>query len=67
MRHDTDTVVVGVMTHLSLANQYGLRMGVVVIVSTLTGLGVTVISLHLLRDRTNTGSSSSPPAKEPHA
>jgi len=37
---------------------------VVVIVSTLAGLGVTVISLHLLRDRTG---SSSPPTKEPHA
>jgi holin-like protein len=55
-------VGVGVMTHLSLVSQYGLRMGVVVVVSTLAGLGVTVISLHLLRDRTG-----SPPEKEPHA
>ena len=59
------SVGVGVMTHLSLVSQYGLRMGVVVIVSTLAGLGVTVLSLHLLRDRTNTGSSSLP-AEEPH-
>ncbi|MBK5204631.1 MAG: CidA/LrgA family protein [Polaromonas sp.] len=55
-------VGVGVMTHLSLVSQYGVRMGVVVIVSTLLGLGVTVLSLHLLRGRTG-----SPPEEGPHA
>jgi holin-like protein len=44
-------VGVGVMTHLSLVSQYGVRMLMVVVVSTLTGLGVTVLTLHLLRDR----------------
>ena len=44
-------VGVGVMTHLSLVSQYGVRMLVVIIVSTLAGLAVTVLSLHLLRDR----------------
>lgn len=45
-------VGVGVMTHLSLVSQYGVRMMAVVIASTLLGLGVTVLSLHLLRERT---------------
>ena len=44
-------VGVGVMTHLSLVSQYGVRMLAVVVLSTLAGLGVTVLSLHLLRDR----------------
>ncbi len=44
-------VGVGVMTHLSLMSQYGLRIGLIVIVSTLAGLGVTVVSLQLLRER----------------
>ncbi len=44
-------VGLGVMTHLSLVSQYGVRMLAVVIVSTLAGLGVTVLSLYLLRDR----------------
>ena len=55
-------VGVGVMTHLSLVSQYGVRMLAVVIVSTLAGLGVTVLSLHLLRDR-----HSIAPEKEPRA
>lgn len=55
-------VGVGVMTHLSLVSQYGVRMVVVVIVSTLLGLGVTVLSLHLLRERT-----VSPPKEDPSA
>ena len=41
-------VGVGVMTHLSLVNQYGFRMLAVVVVSTLVGLAVTVLSLHWL-------------------
>ena len=41
-------VGVGVMTHLSLVTQYGLRMLVVVVVSCLLGLLVTVLTLQLL-------------------
>lgn len=44
-------VPVGVMTHLSLVSQYGVRMLAVVVLSTLAGLAVTVLSLHLLRDK----------------
>ena len=44
-------VGVGVMTHLSLVSQYGVRMLGVVLLSTLAGLAVTVLSLHLLRDK----------------
>ena len=44
-------VGVGVMTHLSLVSQYGMRMLAVLVLSTLAGLAVTVLSLHLLRDR----------------
>ncbi len=39
-------VGVGVMTHLSLVNQHGWRMLAVVVLSTLVGLTVTVLSLH---------------------
>ena len=42
-------VGVGVMTHLSLVSQYGMRMLAVVVLSTLAGLGVTVLALHLFR------------------
>ena len=38
-------VGVGVMTHLSLVNQYGLRMLLVIVLSTLAGLTVTVLCL----------------------
>jgi len=41
-------VGVGVMTHLSLVSQYGGRMLLVIVLSTLIGLGVTVLTLHLL-------------------
>ena len=44
-------VGVGVMTHLSLVSQYGVRMLAVVLLSTLAGLAVTVLTLHLLRNR----------------
>ena len=44
-------VGVGVMTHLSLVSQYGLRILAVIVVSTLTGLLVTVLTLHWLRPR----------------
>lgn len=45
-------VGVGVMTHLSLVSQYGFRILVVLVLSTLAGLVVTVLCLHWLRDRT---------------
>ncbi|MGV8804767.1 MAG: CidA/LrgA family protein [Polaromonas sp.] len=51
-------VGVGVMTHLSLVSEYGFRMLAVVALSTLAGLAVTVLSLHLLRDRGVTQASS---------
>ncbi|MDB5744856.1 MAG: LrgA family protein [Polaromonas sp.] len=44
-------VGVGVMTHVALVSQFGLRMLAVVVLSTLAGLCVTVLTLHLLRDR----------------
>lgn len=44
-------VGVGVMTHLSLVSQYGVRMLAVLVLTTLAGLGVTAVTLHLLRDR----------------
>lgn len=46
-------VGVGVMTHLSLVSQYGVRMLAVVVLSTLAGLVVTVLSLHFLQGRTD--------------
>ena len=39
-------VGVGVMTHLSLVSQYGFRMLLVVVLSTLAGLAVTVLCLY---------------------
>jgi len=39
-------VGVGVMTHLALVYQYGLRMLLVIVLSTLAGLAVTVLCLH---------------------
>lgn len=53
-------VGVGVMTHLSLVSQYGVRMLAVVVLSTLAGLGVTALSLHLLRDRQPIDTASTP-------
>jgi holin-like protein len=58
-------VGVGVMTHLSLVSQYGVRMLVVIVVSTLIGLAVTVLSLHLLR--VPAGAGKQPPEETPHA
>ena len=46
-------VGVGVMTHMSLLGEYGVRMLAVVLLSTLAGLGVTALSLHLMRDRSH--------------
>lgn len=39
-------VGVGVMTHLSLVTQYGLRMMLVIVLSTLAGLAVTALIMH---------------------
>ena len=47
-------VGVGVMTHLALLSQYGLRMLVVIVVSTLAGLAVTALALYWLRERPST-------------
>ena len=46
-------VGVGVMTHLSILGQYGGRMLVVIILSTLIGLAVTALTLHLLWRKAN--------------
>ena len=46
-------VGVGVMTHLGLVSQYGVRMLVVVVVSTWVGLAVTVLALRLLREKSD--------------
>ena len=58
-------VGVGVMTHLSLVSQYGFRMLAVVVLSTLAGLLVTVLSLHWLRGR-GTGADESLPDSSSH-
>jgi len=55
-------VGVGVMTHLSLVSEYGVRMAVVIVLSTLAGLSVTVLSLHLLRDRSDSTPKEGPDA-----
>jgi holin-like protein len=41
-------VGVGVMTHLSLVSEYGGRMLVVIVLSTLIGLAITALSLRAL-------------------
>jgi holin-like protein len=41
-------VGVGVMTHLSLLDQYGGRILVVIVLSTWVGLAVTALTLHLM-------------------
>ena len=55
-------VGVGVMAHLSLVTQYGLRMLVVVVLSCLLGLLVTVLTLHLFNRP-----AATPPRKAPSA
>jgi holin-like protein len=52
-------VGVGVMTHLGLLSQYGLRMLVAIVVSTWIGLAVTAVVLRLLLRR------GPPPATAP--
>ncbi len=44
-------VGVGVMTHLSIIGQYGIRILVVVVLSTLVGLAVSVLGLHWLQQK----------------
>ncbi len=43
-------VGVGVMTHLGLVGQFGVRMLVVIVLSTWIGLAVTALTLQLFRD-----------------
>ena len=57
-------VGVGVMTHLSLISQYGIRILAVLVLSTLAGLAVTVLGLHLLGQR---GRATGGTDGEPHA
>ena len=54
-------VGVGVMTHLGLLSQYGLRMLVAIVVSTWIGLVVTAVVLRLLLRR---GPPSMAPAEQ---
>lgn len=57
-------VGVGVMTHLSLVSQYGIRLLAVVVLSTVAGLAVTVLALHLFRDRENGPATASSAPKD---
>jgi putative effector of murein hydrolase LrgA (UPF0299 family) len=50
-------VGVGVMTHLSIVNQYGGRMLLVLVVSTLIGLAVTALLLNYLWRRDDAGNT----------
>ena len=58
-------VGVGVMTHLSLVSQYGIRILAVLVLSTLAGLAVTVLGLHLLQRRADNAAGIQP--GDPHA
>ena len=55
-------VGVGVMTHLGLLSRYGLRLGVVIVLSTWVGLGVTALVLRALmrRDRADKAAAAHP-------
>jgi len=55
-------VGVGVMTHLGLLSRYGLRLGVVIVLSTWVGLGVTALVLRALmrRDRADKAAATHP-------
>ena len=44
-------VGVGVMTHLGLVAQYGGRMLVVLVLSTVVGLAATALVMHVMRDK----------------
>lgn len=49
-------VGVGVVTHLSLVYQYGFRILLVIVLSTLAGLAVTVLCLYWVRSTKNASS-----------
>lgn len=59
-------VGVGVMTHLSLVTRYGVEMLAVVVLSTLVGLAVTVLTLHGLQRRPSTAQKEAS-GGDPHA
>ena len=54
-------VGVGVMTHLSIVNQYGGRMLLVLVVSTLIGLAVTALLLNYLWRRDDDSNNTDEP------
>jgi holin-like protein len=63
-------VGVGVMTHLSIVSQYGGRMLVVLVLSTLIGLAVTALLLNRLWRQTPPGSpddTDDSDEEKPHA
>ena len=60
-------VGVGVMTHLSIVSQYGGRMLVVLVLSTLIGLAVTALLLNRLWRQTPTNDVDAEDAAPPHA
>lgn len=51
-------VGVGVMTHLSLVYQYGLRILLVIVLSTLAGLAITVLCLHWCKSTQDSASGT---------
>ena len=60
-------VGVGVMTHLSIVSQYGGRMLVVLVLSTLIGLAVTALLLNRLWRQTPTNTVTGTDEAPPHA
>jgi holin-like protein len=60
-------VGVGVMTHLSIVSQYGGRMLVVLVLSTLIGLAVTALLLNRLWRQTPTNTVADTDEAPPHA
>ena len=60
-------VGVGVMTHLSIVSQYGGRMLVVLVLSTLIGLAVTALLLNRLWRQSPTNISDDTDEAKPHA
>ena len=57
-------VGVGVMTHISLVSQYGVRMLAVVVLSTLAGLAVTALVLHHFRNDSPSDAPSGPSVRD---
>ena len=56
-------VGVGIITHLGLVSMYGLRLAVVIVLSTWVGLVVTALTLRALLPRT---SPTTPSTEDPH-